>query len=111
MAGVLAIAVFGIAMGAAFGSRMDRSLAGLSLSSESLHSLQAEEIKLAGMMVPDTVDPNVRSQIHTAIAEAFVFGFRVIMLICSALAAASAVITRLTIATEKPQSATSNSHS
>jgi hypothetical protein len=102
VAGVLAIAVLGIAMGVAFGSRMDRSLAGLSLSSESLHSLQAEEIKIAGMMVPDTVDPNVRAR-FTAIAEAFVFGFRVIMLICSALAAASAVITRLTITTEKPQ--------
>jgi len=102
VAGVLAIAVLGIAMGAAFGSRMDRSLAGLSLSSDSLHSLQTEEIKLAGMIVPDTVEPSVRNQIHTAIGEAFVFGFRVTMLICSVLALASSVITRFTITTAKP---------
>src|SRR6202040_1809729 len=52
VAGVLAIAVFGIVMVKAFSLRLNHNLAYLSLPVGVLHEIQAEETKLAGLQVP-----------------------------------------------------------
>ncbi len=57
VAGVLAIAVLGIVMVKAFGSRLNHSLAHFSLPPAVLQQLQADEIKLAGLHVPDGLNP------------------------------------------------------
>ncbi len=90
VAGVLAIAVLGIVMVHAFGSRLNRSLAHLSLSPAIMHDVKAEEIKLAGLQVPTDLSPDTRSAISESIGTAFVFGFRIIMIVCACLALASA---------------------
>ncbi|HVO60613.1 MAG TPA: MFS transporter [Terriglobales bacterium] len=92
VAGVLAIAVFGIVMVDAFGSRLNRSLANLSLAPETVQQLQANEIRLAGLQVPTGLAPSTAAAVKNSIAEAFVFGFRLVMAVCAGLCAVSAVI-------------------
>src|SRR6266446_6390604 len=82
VAGVLAIAVLGIVMVKAFGSRLNDSLAHSSLPPVVLQQLQANEIKLAGLQVPESLSSATTTSIDASIREAFVFGFRIIMSIC-----------------------------
>ena len=92
VAGVLAIAVFGIVMVSAFSSRLNHSLAYLSLPPSILQKVQMEEIKLAGLQVPAGLDPGTSGAIKESIGKSFVFGFRIVMLICASLSAASAAV-------------------
>jgi len=75
VAAVLAIAVLGIVMVKAFGSRLDYSLARFSLPPAILRQLHADEIKLAGLQAPAGLDPGTKAAINESIAQAFVFGF------------------------------------
>lgn len=97
VAGVLAIAIFGIAMVKAFGSQLNHSLAHLSLSPAVLQELHANEIKLAGLQVPLGLNPSTSTAIRESAKEAFVFGFRIVMLACAGLSLASAAVAWLTI--------------
>jgi EmrB/QacA subfamily drug resistance transporter len=90
VAGVLAIAVFGVVMVKAFGVRLNHSLRDLSLPADVLQQLQANEIKLAALPVPPGLDPGMTAAVKHSIAEAFVFGFRIVMLICAGLCVVSA---------------------
>ncbi len=97
VAGVLAIAVLGIVMVNAFGARLDFKLANFSLPPSTLHEIQAGEIKLAGLQLPASLNPSTGAAIRESVREAFVFGFRLIMLICTGLSVASAAATWLLI--------------
>jgi len=92
VASVLAIAVLGIVMVKAFASRLNPSLAHLMLPPGVLAELQANEIKLAGLQVPSDLSPSMRAAVRGSIQEAFVFGFRVVMLICAGLSLGSAAV-------------------
>ena len=92
VAGVLAIALLGIVMVKAFGSRLNYCLANLSLPPAIQQAIRADEIKLAGLQVPAGLDHNTKSIIEECVGKAFVFGFRIVMLICSGLSLASAAI-------------------
>jgi EmrB/QacA subfamily drug resistance transporter len=92
VSGVLAIAVLGIVMFKAFASRLDSSLVRFSLPPALLEQLQGNEIKLAGMQVPAGLDPSAKAAVEAAIGEAFVFGFRIVMLTCAGLSLASAAV-------------------
>src|SRR5713226_9576308 len=92
IAGVLAIAVFGIVMVTAFGFTLKHELANLGLSSNVLHEIQSKVIKLAGLELPSNLDASTSAAIRTAIDHAFVFGFRLIMALCAGLAAVSSAI-------------------
>lgn len=92
VAGVLAIAVLGIVMVTAFSSRLNRSLAHLPLSTPVAQDIRAQETKLAGLPVPAAVDADTKNAIKELISMAFVFGFRIVMLICAALSLTSAVV-------------------
>jgi EmrB/QacA subfamily drug resistance transporter len=97
VAGVLAIAIFGIVMVSAFGSTLKHELANLGLSSDVRHEIQSQVIKLAGLEPPSILDAGTSAAIRTAINQAFVFGFRLIMLLCAGLAAASSAVAWLFI--------------
>jgi EmrB/QacA subfamily drug resistance transporter len=92
VAGVLAVAVFGIVIVGAFSYRLQLSLAGLNLAPAVLHQVQSSVIRLASLEVPAGLDPPTSSAIRDAIAHAFVFAFRLVMLLCAALAVASAAV-------------------
>jgi hypothetical protein len=53
--------------------------------------IDAQRSNLAGAQVPASVPEPLRSMLQQAIAESFLAGFRVAMVICSVLALASAV--------------------
>jgi EmrB/QacA subfamily drug resistance transporter len=97
VAGVLAIAVLGIVMVKAFGSRLNCNLAHLQLPPGVLGELRANEIKLADLQVPAGLGPSMKAAISGSIGEAFVFGFRVVMSICAGLSLASSAVAWLMI--------------
>ncbi len=100
LAGVLAIAVLGIVMVKAFGSRLNQSLAHLALPAGILEKLQANTSRLAGLQSPSGLDTRTEASIRESIRVAFVFGFRIEMLICAGLALASAAVTWVMIPKE-----------
>jgi hypothetical protein len=81
----------------AFSFYLNRSLAGFSLPSYILQELRANEIKLAGLQLPAGLDPTANAAIKESVREAFVYGFRIVMLICSGLSLASAAVAWLMI--------------
>jgi EmrB/QacA subfamily drug resistance transporter len=90
LAGVLAIAVFGIVMVKIFAAHLDRRLPSLSLASETAQEIRSKEIELAGMESPKNLDANARSAVKNAVSEAFLGGFRVVLFSCAGLAVGSA---------------------
>jgi predicted MFS family arabinose efflux permease len=101
VASVLAIAVLGIVMVKAFSFQLNPSLAHLMLRPDVLAELQANETKLAGLQVPSGLSPSMNAAIGGCIREAFVFGFRIVMLICAGLSLGSAAVTWSLIPTDR----------
>ena len=97
VAGVLAIAIFGIVMVKLFSASLDRSLAGSQLAPGVLQYIRSNEIKLAGLEPPLGLDAATTGLIHASVAHAFVFGFRMVMLICAGLSIASSAAASLMI--------------
>src|SRR5882724_865132 len=94
--GVLAVAVLGIVMVTAFSHHLHRSLPRLHLSPALLNYIDANKIRLAGLELPN-LDPATASEVHAAIDQAFVSGFRLVMLICAGLAVASSAVAAVMI--------------
>ena len=92
VAGVLAIAVLGIIMVTAFSSRLTDSLTHITLPPGTVQQLQANMNKLADLQAPADLGVRTKLVIREFIEEAFVFAFRIVMLICAGLALASAAI-------------------
>jgi EmrB/QacA subfamily drug resistance transporter len=90
IAGLLAIAVLGIVMVNSFGNRLDRSLTRLPIPFEVRKNLESNRVKLAALEIPAGLDPNTSAEIKAAIDQAFVYGFRLVMLICAGLSVLSA---------------------
>ena len=97
VAGVLAIAVLGIVLVKAFSHRLDQQLSHLSLPAGILHDIDAQKIKLADLQAPINLDGATRAEIKEFARAAFVFGFRIVVLICAGLSLASAVVAWLMI--------------
>ena len=76
-------------MVSAFGHYLNERLTQLNLPAEAIQSVQSNEIRLAALTVPTGVDSNAAATLRILIDRAFVFGFRLIMLICAGLSAAS----------------------
>jgi len=100
IAGLLAIAVLGIVMVNSFSGHLDRSLARLSLPAEMTKDLRSNFVRLAALEIPAGLDPNTSSAIKAAVDQAFIHGFRLVMLICAALSIASAACSWLLIASK-----------
>jgi EmrB/QacA subfamily drug resistance transporter len=92
VAGVLSIAVLGIVMVKAFGSRLEQTLKNLSIPQNIVLGVRSKEIELAGLELPSGLDANAVAAIRRAISEAFRSGFRLVLLSCAGLSAASALV-------------------
>jgi EmrB/QacA subfamily drug resistance transporter len=90
LASVLAVAVLGAVLAQAFAHSLRQSLANLNLNATIVHQLESNIAELGGLEPPPDVDSQTAVAIRSAIADAFVFGFRLIMLLCAVLALASA---------------------
>jgi hypothetical protein len=87
-AGLLAIAVQGLVVLTVFSSSLARHLTMLSLPSEARTMLIAQQSKLVGIALPAGLSHAAQAALQQAIAESFVAGFRVVMLIAAGLALA-----------------------
>jgi EmrB/QacA subfamily drug resistance transporter len=83
VAGLLAIAVFGVVLSGRFNVELDRRLPALHLPSEARAQIDAERPKLAAA---HTDDPRLR----TAVRESFIDGFQLVLWIAAMLAITSA---------------------
>jgi len=92
VAGLLSIAIVGVAMVTAFSFQVNRSLLNLAIPASTVHDLRANEIKLAALAVPSGLGSDTAAAIRVSIERAFIFGFRFIMLICAGLSLASAAV-------------------
>jgi EmrB/QacA subfamily drug resistance transporter len=97
VAGVLAVALVGIAMVKLFSFSLNRNLFGQSLAPGIRQYVQANVIKLAGLDLPSGLDSATAALIRSAISQAFVFGFRILMVSCAILSLAGAGIAWLMI--------------
>jgi hypothetical protein len=96
-AGLLAIAVCGIVLAAAFGRSLAEQLAGLELAPEAREAILAQRDRLAGAAPPPGMDAATQAAVEGAIAGAFVAGFRPVMVVGAGLALTSAVVAWLLI--------------
>ncbi len=92
MAGLLAIAIFGVVMVTAFSGQLNRRLVNVTMPAEVRTGLQSNEIKLAALKPPEGVEPQTGAAIESSIVSSFLFGFRLMMWICAALALTSAAV-------------------
>jgi EmrB/QacA subfamily drug resistance transporter len=102
-AGLLAIAVLGVVMFISFGASLDARPAALNLPPEAREQLEEEKVKLGAAQAPEGLDAAQSANVDRAIDEAFVSGYRVVMLVAAAMALASAVSAALLIESQKPQ--------
>jgi EmrB/QacA subfamily drug resistance transporter len=103
IAGLLAVAVFGIVMVNAFAAHLDHELNRLNISQavrEQAHSDRTKlaTLELAANAAPNSsVAPTASAELKSTIANSFVFAFRIIALSCAALAIASSAVAALLI--------------
>jgi EmrB/QacA subfamily drug resistance transporter len=91
IAGLLAVAVLGVVMFAGFGASLDERLDDLHLPPEARRQLEDEKLALGAAEAPGGLDAGSRAAVDRAIDEALVSGYRVVMLVATAMALASAV--------------------
>jgi predicted MFS family arabinose efflux permease len=111
VAGVLAIAVFGIVMVRNFDSHLEQSLTKLMLPSNIVQDLRAREVELAGLEPPEGLDADTVTAIRGAISESFTSGFRRVLLWCAGLSIGSALVAWRLIAATQPVPGGKDQHS
>jgi EmrB/QacA subfamily drug resistance transporter len=90
-AGLISVAVFGIIMTGAFARNFNARLQSLDLPAEARVELEAQESRLATISIPGELKNETKQAVERGIEESFVSGFRVVILIASALAFMSAL--------------------
>jgi EmrB/QacA subfamily drug resistance transporter len=90
VAGLLAVAVFGIVLVNAFAAHLERRLAELGASQHVRQAVRSDRTKLAAIQLPADLNPAKSEEAKTAIADSFIAAFRIIAFCCAALAIASA---------------------
>jgi EmrB/QacA subfamily drug resistance transporter len=91
VAALLAIAVFGVALAAAFNGELPHQLRDAGASTAVAAQIVAERDKLAGAQIPGGLDPRMTDRLTKAVQLSFVAGFRLVMLLSAALALLSAI--------------------
>jgi hypothetical protein len=90
-ASLVAIAVFGVVMLHVFKINLDHALVRANVPPSVAQSVRAQSTRLGAIDIPQNLNAETRQLIRRAIDESFVSGFRWVMMIGAALAAAGAV--------------------
>jgi EmrB/QacA subfamily drug resistance transporter len=90
--GLLAVAVLGAVISAGFSAHLDTRLEAMELPPEIREAVEAQKVKLGAGEAPEGVDAATAARIEKAMAESFVAGFRLIMVVGVGLALASALV-------------------
>lgn len=96
-ASLLAVAGFGVLMLHTFGTAFDKHLMHMTISTEAIQSMEMQKVRLAGIKIPESLDVQTQAMIRRAIQDSFVSAFRMVMMIASGLALASALATWIMI--------------
>jgi hypothetical protein len=104
-AGLLAIAVLGVLMFATFDASLDERLMALELSPGARQELEEEKIKLGAAKAPESLAAAQGAVVDRAIDEAYVTGYRTVMLVAAATSLASAVSAALLIEGKRSENA------
>jgi EmrB/QacA subfamily drug resistance transporter len=96
-AGLLAIAAFGIVMLHSFNSNLDERLNNFEVAPEARRSIDEQRVKLAGVEIPDNLNAESKAVLKRMVADSFVQGFRLIMMIAVCLALLSALVSWMMI--------------
>ena len=104
VAGLLAIALFNIVLAGVFGPALASGLASLDIPASSQAEVIGQRERLADAEPPAELDFEASRAVETAIDEAFVAGYRAVMLIAAALALTSAVVAWFAIEDRRPLS-------
>jgi len=89
-ASLVAIAVLGVVMIHMFKTNLNRRLISANLPSSVAQSIRTQSTRLAAIDIRKDLDPQTQQLIRRAIDESFISGFRYVIFIGAALAAASA---------------------
>lgn len=108
-ASLLAVAGFGVVMLHTFGKELDQHITQIAVSTDVLQSLEEQKVRLAGIKIPESLNAQTQTAIRHAVQSSFVSAFRLVMMIASGLALASAVVTWLMIGTRNNRKGTKNS--
>ena len=92
VAGLIAIAVFGLVLVRTFEARVDPALDGAELSVAARAAVDRELPKLAGADVSARVEPAQRASVRRAIGESFVSAFRLVMIAAAIVALAAGLV-------------------
>jgi len=90
-AGLLAIAAFGIVMARVFELQLAEQLQPLGLSADAVANVVAQRDKLAALTLPDGLPAAQAQALREAVGDAFVAGYRRVMLLCAALCVLAAL--------------------
>jgi EmrB/QacA subfamily drug resistance transporter len=90
--GVLAIAVFGILMALVFNQTLDRHLQEQNLPSPAERAIVAQRDRLAALTVPPSLPPDQAAAVERSVDDAFLAGYRLVMLVGAGMALASALV-------------------
>lgn len=102
VAGLLAIAVFGIVLAGVFNATLSSRLDALDLPTQARQEIDAQRVNLAGAAIPPDLDQALQAQVRQALDESFVAGFRTVMLVACGLALASAACAAVLIEDTRP---------
>ena len=103
-AGLLAIAALGAVLSQVFEPRLAELAADAHLSQDVAASVMQQEHKLGAIVAPPGASADVVAQVHRVVAASFVAGFRAVMWVGAALAAAASLCAFVLIGNHKPAS-------
>ncbi len=89
VASLLAIAVLGVVMVHLFSQYLNGCITALGLPADLARVVQSNELRLAALRVPEGLDAVTSAKLASSIDQAFVFGFRIVMLTCAGLSVVS----------------------
>jgi hypothetical protein len=90
VAGLFAVAVFGVLMVTSFQRGLTQRMNDLPLSAEQKDQISSQSNDLLNLKIPDDVDPRTANMIKSDVRDSFVGGFRSITFASAGLAIASA---------------------
>ncbi|MCU1286886.1 MAG: transporter [Acidobacteriales bacterium] len=92
VSGLLAVAILGAVMVAAFGHKLHQQIRKAAVSPDVVASIEANHTRLAAIPIPENLDPDSKASVKRVIQDSFIFGFRIVTLTCAGLAVLSAGI-------------------
>ena len=96
-AGLLAVAVFGLAMSQAFNAGLERRMEESKVTPQLREEIRGQESKLAAIEIPPKPAAAQRAAVTEAIGESFVTGFKRVMILGAVLALLSALCAWFTL--------------